>query len=133
MYSKLTNIAASLTLLLLPVAVNAQQCNKVTPNLQLIPLKENGLCPNGFYSDSGYCMPNEGQIQSAVRMVNGLCPLQFQPAGDYCLAPFGYSNYVIEMNATSCPRGWLQQQGFCIKECPAFDLQVYGRLMRLGR
>ncbi len=108
----------------------AQQCSQISLNLELVPLQKIGDCPIGFYEESNYCVPNNGQRQAAIRQVKGQCPFQFQPSGSYCLAPVAYSNFVIEQTSQDCPRGWVQQQGFCVKECPPLQLMLRDEILR---
>ena len=108
----------------------AQQCSQISLNLELVPLKKTGDCPIGFYEESNYCVPNDNQRQAAVRQVQGQCPFQFQASGNYCLAPVNYPNFVIEQASQDCPRGWVQQQGFCVKECPPLQVQLRDALLQ---
>ncbi len=120
----LRTIAATLLTLIVAAPAEAQQCSQISLNLELVPLKKVGDCPIGFYEESQYCVPNEGQGQAAIRQLNGRCPFQFQPSGAYCLAPATYPNFVIEQISRDCPRGWFQQEGFCVKECPPLQLEL---------
>lgn len=119
-----------LCVLFLGAPLGAQQCSQISLNLELIPLRKIGECPIGFYEESQYCIPNEGQKQAAIRKVNGQCPFQFQPSGDYCLAPQTYPNFVIEQISQDCPRGWFKQEGFCIKECPPLQLDIRDAILQ---
>lgn len=126
--AKVVTAGLALSWICLPVV--AQQCSQISLNLELVPLKKSGDCPIGFYEESQYCVPNDGQRQAAVRQVNGQCPFQFQASGNYCLAPIAYANFVIEQISDSCPRGWVQQQGFCVKECPPLQLELRNTILQ---
>ena len=112
---------------------SAQTCSRAAKIFEPRPIAVTKLdkCPLGYIKDAGYCIPypNRGTVPFAIKSEQNKCPHQFTKSGSFCLSQSRNPNFVIAKRATSCPRGWVTQSNhFCVKTCPAFDLDTSRQL-----
>ena len=49
-------------------------------------LPKSGSCPIGYYSSSGYCVPNRsGNTRGAIEKSGKSCPIGWFSSGNYCV------------------------------------------------
>jgi len=95
-------------LVLLPLAVHAQQ--------PIRPLPKLGACPLGYYSSGSYCVPStSGNARGAIEKNGNNCPLGFYSSGAYCLSSQSNNREAIQKEGNSCPIGWFSSGKYCLK------------------
>jgi hypothetical protein len=100
--------ALSSLLVLLPLAVLAQQ--------PIRPLPKLGSCPLGYYSSGSYCVPStSGNARGAIEKNGNSCPLGFYSSGAYCLSSQSNNREAIQKEGNSCPMGWFSSGNYCLK------------------
>jgi hypothetical protein len=102
--------------LLLACAIAALAAGSALVQQPVQPLPKAGVCPLGYYSSSGYCVPRtSGNTRSAIEKSGAGCPLGFYSSGNYCLSSPSNEREAIQKSGKGCPLGWYSSGGYCVK------------------
>ena len=117
---------ASILIASIPTSITPQACSKISyeycidqPLIPIIQVEE--ICPLGFTSSKGYCIPNHSEINGVIPIYNGVlpssCPNGFRINNGYCQTTKNLKRNFIPLIGNKCPRKYFKRGDFCIKPC----------------
>ena len=91
----------------------------------LIPVLLIGdLCPSGFFSSKGYCIPLNRNIPGVIpvftREIPPKCPPGFYRNNGYCQITPGTKKSALPRLADECPLGFYRESSYCIRACTPY-------------